>query len=54
MGRLQREMELRRLEDAMFADSRGNSILKKQQAKECGENEQPKSVTFAEVPECAR
>lgn len=50
-GKLQREMELRRLEDAMFADSRGNSILRKQQGKEGSENEQPKSVTFADVPE---
>lgn len=50
VGRLQREMELRRLEEVMFAEVRGNSILKKQPVKEGGENEQPKSVTFADIP----
>lgn len=46
VGKLRREMELRRLEEEMFAETRGNSILRKQQVKEDGENEQPKSVTF--------
>ena len=48
VGKLQREMELRKLAETIFADSKGSSILRKthSRVKEDRENEGLKTVTF--------